>query len=107
MKAKQSKIAKIIIFIIINVILLFVLYNIPVKNNSLLENLCIYKLILKKECFNCGMTRAFLSIVQGEYTNAINYNWRCIVVFPIVVLTYLYSWYKYIIKKDIKVNSGI
>lgn len=100
MKVNKSKTNKIILFIIINIILLLLLYNIPVNNNEVLENLCLYKHLLKKECWNCGMTRAFLSILHGEYEMAINYNWKCIFVFPIIVLLYLYSWYKFIIKKD-------
>ena len=59
----KSQIAKIEIFLLVNVALLIILYSIPIKDNNFLENLCIYKLISKKECFNCGMTRAFLSII--------------------------------------------
>ena len=56
----KSQIAKIEIFLLVNVALLIILYSIPIKDNNFLENLCIYKLISKKECFNCGMTRAFI-----------------------------------------------
>lgn len=101
MMEKLSKITKIILFFVINFVLILILYNIPIKNNSILENLCLYKLLFKKECFNCGMTRAFLSIIQGSYNMAISYNWKCVIIFPLMVCVYLYSWYKYIVKNNV------
>lgn len=100
MKVNQSKISRIIIFLIVNITLLLMLYNIPINNNKILENLCIYKNLFKIECLNCGMTRAFLSILHVEYEMAINYNSRCIFIFPVIVLEYLYSWYKFIMRKN-------
>ena len=92
----KSQTTRIILFIITNILLFILLYNIPVENNHLLENLCIYKLITGKECYNCGMTRAFLSVIQGNFDKAIYYNANSIVVFPFTIFIYLYSWYKYI-----------
>lgn len=91
---------KVILFIVVNVILFFLLYNIPISNNTLLENLCLYKNLIGKECINCGMTRSFLCIMHGNFSAAFNYNRNCFIVFPIIMLTYLYYWYKYIIKKS-------
>lgn len=95
----QSQINKrILIFIIINIILIIALYSIPVENNKILENLCLYKAIFGIECWNCGMTRAFLSVLHLDFQTAMEYNRNVIFVFPITVITYLFSWYKYIIK---------
>ena len=88
---------KIILFIVINCILLIILYNIPIENY--MESICIYKRITGKECFNCGMTRAFLSILHLNFEDAIKYNWKVIIVFPYTVIIYIYSWYKFIIKE--------
>ncbi|CDA16368.1 MAG: DUF2752 domain-containing protein [Clostridia bacterium] len=93
---------KIIIFIIVNLILLLILYNMPME--SPIGSICIYKRITGKECFNCGMTRAFLSILHFRFQDAINYNWKVIIIFPYTVIVYLHSWYKYIIKKE-KINE--
>lgn len=90
---------KIFIYIIVNVIMIIILYSIPIENNSVLENICIFKHIFGKECWNCGMTRAFLSILHLDFENAMNYNHNAIIVFPFTVLVYGYSWYKYIVKK--------
>lgn len=90
---------KIKCFIVINLMLLTLLYCIPIDLEEL-NTLCIFKRITGKNCWNCGMTRAFLSILHGEYELAINYNWKCIFVFPLTIIIYLYSWYKFIIKND-------
>lgn len=96
----RLQINKLIILFIVNVILLLFLYNIPIINNPILENLCIYKNLFGKECWNCGMTRAFLSILHGKYAMAISYNWKSIIIFPITILIYLHSWYKFITKDN-------
>lgn len=88
----KNRIIKLLIF---NIILIIVLFNIPINNLEL----CLYKQITGKSCWNCGMTRAFLSILHFEFDNAINYNWKVIIVFPLTIIIYLYSIYKYIIKK--------
>ena len=95
----KSQTTKIVICIIVNIILFIFLYNIPVKNNHVLENLCVYKLVTGKECYNCGKTRAFLSIIHGDFNKAIYYNSHSFIVFPFATFIYLYSWYKFICKK--------
>lgn len=95
---------RIFIFLGINILLLLCLYLLPIETKN---SLCIYKNIAGKDCINCGMTRAFLSIIHFNFKQAIEYNWRVIIVFPYVIILYLYSWYKYIFdKKKIKKNSS-
>lgn len=88
----KNRIFKVIIF---NIILIIVLFNIPIENLEL----CLFKQITGNPCWNCGMTRAFLSILHFEFNNAINYNWKVVVVFPLTIVIYLYSIYKYITKE--------
>ena len=95
----KLQINRLILFIIVNAILILFLYNIPVVGNENLERLCIYKLFLGEECWNCGMTRACLSIIQGEYSLAMVYNRKSVIVFPLILVIYIKSWYKFIIKK--------
>ncbi len=97
--AIKSQTTKIIICICINVAILIVLYSIPVEGNPLLENLCIFKSLFGEKCFNCGMTRSFLSILHGNFDMAMYYNKNVVIVFPFTVIIYLFSWYKYISKK--------
>ena len=95
------KTAKIIIFLIVNLLLLIVLYNIPIES-KILKDICLIKLITGKECWNCGMTRAFLSILHFKFYPAYKFNHNIIIVFPMTIGLYLYSWYKYIFIKEEK-----
>ena len=95
--AMNLKTKKITLFFIVNAILVILLYLIPLEGNKVLENLCIFKNIFGIECPGCGMTRAFLSILHFEFHKAIAYNWKCVFVFPLTVIIYLYFWYKYVI----------
>ena len=96
----RLQINRIIFFILVSVLLLFFLYNVNILYNPYLETICIYKNIFGRDCWNCGMTRAFQAILHGEFDIAIKYNWKCIFVFPFTVIVYLYSWYKFIFKNN-------
>ena len=95
----QSRTVKGLICILVNIIVLFLLYHVPIENNV---ELCLYKKILGRECWNCGMTRAFLSVIHGNFKEAYSYNFKVIFVFPAAVVLYSYSWYKYIFKNSKK-----
>lgn len=100
MKDMQLQINRFSICIVVNVILILLLYCIPINDNSLLENLCVFKLVFGKECWNCGMTRAFLSILHMNFDKAMQYNHNSFIVFPLTILIYIYSWCKFICKKN-------
>lgn len=90
-------IKRIILFIIVNVTILCILYLVPIQKLNI--QLCVYKNLTGKECFNCGMTRAFLSVIHLDFKGAINFNKNVIIVFPFTIFLYVYSWYKYIINR--------
>ena len=92
---------KIFFCLIFNVILFIVLFNIP-ANLGILNNICLFKAITGKECWNCGMTRAFLSMIHLNFGEAFKFNNKVFIVFPLTIAVYVYSWYKYIIKKGEK-----
>lgn len=94
----QSKTVKIVLFISFNLLLLTILYSIP-TNMKLLNNLCLFKLLTGKACYNCGMTRAFLAILHLDFYSAYKLNPKVIVVFPLTVGLYIYSWLKFIYKE--------
>lgn len=89
---------RIIYSIFINLMLLALLYYIPIDSEKL-STLCIFKRITGINCWNCGMTRAFLSILHLDFKTAYQYNPRVIIVFPATIGIYTYSWYKYIFLK--------
>ena len=90
--------ARFILFIIINLMLLTLLYCIPMYSEKL-STLCIIKKITGQKCWNCGMTRAFLSVLHLDFKAAYLFNNNVIIVFPLTIGIYLQSWYKYIFKK--------
>ena len=89
---------KITFFLLFNLLLLISLYFIPV-NSEKLNTICIFKRITGNNCWNCGMTRAFLSVLHLDFNIAYQYNSKVIIVFPLTIGIYLYSWYKYIFFK--------
>ena len=95
---------RIIFFIFFNLMLLMVLYCIPV-NLEELNTLCIFKRITGKACWNCGMTRAFLSILHLDFETAYKYNSKVVIVFPLTIGIYAYSWHKYIFLKGGQKNE--
>ena len=98
METQSRTTKKIIGVIIVNVILLLLLYSIPMHGFNV--DLCVYKIITGRECFNCGMTRAFLCTLHGRFDLAMEYNKNVIIVFPYTVITYLYCTYKFIVKGE-------
>mgnify|MGYP004507798479 FL=1 len=86
---------KILRFLEINLIVIILLYNIPI-NSEILNNICLIKHLIGRECWNCGMTRAFLSILHFDFKAAYQFNHNVVVVFPFTIGIYLYSWNKYI-----------
>jgi hypothetical protein len=92
----SSKI-KFLIFLGFNLMLLILLYNISISS-EMLDNICLIKHFTGKNCWNCGMTRAFLSILHFNFYSAYQFNHNVLVVFPLTIGIYLYSWYKYILK---------
>ena len=95
-------IKKIIAVIVLNILLLLLLYCIPIEGFGF--DICIYKNLTGRNCLNCGMTRAFLAILHGNFNLAMSYNKNVIIVFPYTVLIYLYSIYIYLKrgKKNVK-----
>lgn len=89
---------RLLIFLCINLMLLILLYSIPI-DSKILSQICLIKNLLGKECWNCGMTRAFLSILHLDFNGAYEFNNKVLIVFPLTIGIYLYSWYKYIFKK--------
>ena len=96
--AMSYKANRIVICICFNCFLLIMLHSINV-NAKLLENLCLFKFITGKECWNCGMTRAFLSVIHFNFQTAYEFNHNVVVVFPLTIAVYFYSWGKFVMRK--------
>ena len=67
-----------------------VLYIVPTDGIFNGESICLFKRFLNTECWGCGMTRAFFSLMYGRIGQAWEYNPLITVVFPLL----LWIWCK-------------
>ena len=70
------------------------LFFIPIEWLQGEHSICLIKNIFGVECWGCGITRAIVSTVQFEFTEAYRYNKLIVVVFPLLV----YIWSESVIK---------
>lgn len=76
----------------LKIVVLLLIITIPFLNSNILNylpDLCLFKRITGKECWGCGLTRAFFLIYSCKISDAIHLNWRIIIVFPILVYLYI------------------
>lgn len=50
---------------------------------------CLISLVLDAACWGCGMTRAALSFLHGDFVGAWNFNKLSLLVLPLLMALYL------------------
>ena len=78
--------------------LVITLANAAVSAN--LKNFCLFKLLFHKECFGCGLTRAFAALSRFEFSKAYDYNHLIVIIVPILLII----WF-FLIKESFKKDS--
>lgn len=63
-----------------------------------INSICIWKKNFGIECIGCGITRAIIQVLKGNYHRAFELNPLVVIVFPLL----LYIWLDYIYKNIIK-----
>jgi len=53
------------------------------------ESICISKKILGIECYGCGITRAIMHLIHGDYQNALILNKLSVLVLPLLTILWL------------------
>jgi hypothetical protein len=43
---------------------------------------CIWKSIFGVNCLGCGLTTAFISLIELDFNNAFKYNWLIFIIVP-------------------------
>jgi hypothetical protein len=76
----KNKILKLIFVLIV----LFAFYNIPTKYLGDTYPICLYRIVLHKNCWGCGTTRAIWSILHFNFNQAFEYNPRIVIIFPLL-----------------------
>lgn len=87
-----------LVFLTISPVFVILLVNCFVK--YVLFPICLWKNLFHFDCFGCGMTRAFYYLFHLDFTNAIKYNNKIIIVAPILIYVWLYEIYKTIKHKN-------
>jgi hypothetical protein len=67
------------------------LFFVPVSWLDGQNTICLFKRALGVECWGCGMTRATVSMAQLEFKRAVEYNWKIVIVFPMLCWIWL-NW---------------
>ena len=96
MKSKQRSIfSKIyLVFLIVLPIPFFIL---PANYFDTGESLCMSKILLDRECFGCGITRAIQHAIHFDFISAWRFNKLVILVVPVLLFLWLNE-----IKKSLK-----
>lgn len=92
-KNKIKKISLWEIIIIISPFLVLLIYKL--SQIIVPDGICIWKLITGHECWGCNITHAIIAVIKLDLYKAIRINPFVIVVFPIL----LYSWLKYVYER--------
>lgn len=97
--ANRKEVIKLILLISAPIILYFVPYFSDIYAESDFT-FCIFKNITGSDCYGCGITRAFISVLHLELHKAFILNKLIIVVFPLT----FYVWLKEVIKTIRNIN---
>jgi hypothetical protein len=58
------------------------------------QSICISVLLLDKQCYACGMTRAVQHLIHFDFNAAANYNKLVFIVVPLGIYTVISEIYK-------------
>ena len=91
--------SKLILLIGLPLVILILPYNLVFEGPTV----CIFKNIAGYDCFGCGMTRGIYYFLKGDIIEATRYNWRVLLVCPLLIMLWLkqfrYTWKNMLIQK--------
>ena len=98
MKKKKHVIIFNRIFVLSLPLLTIIFANVAVSAHF--KNFCLFRWLFHKECFGCGLTRAFAALSRFEFSKAYDYNHLIVIIVPI----FLIIWF-FLIKESFKKDS--
>jgi hypothetical protein len=81
-------------FVLVPVVLLLL----PANQFDTGQSLCVSKLLLNRECYGCGITRAIMHLIHLDVNQALHYNKLSVVVFPLLSFLWVQSFWKELAK---------
>jgi len=82
-------------------LLLILIFTIFISINSLLDTsstICIFKNIFDINCIGCGISKSIISVINGNFKEALNLNYTVIIVFPLLIVIWFKKVYFIFIK---------
>jgi hypothetical protein len=70
-----------------------VLMILPVSAFESAPPLCAFRILFGIQCPGCGISRAVISVLHGDFASALGYNKAVLIVFPLL----FWSWVKRVI----------
>ncbi|EMY75984.1 PF10825 family protein [Leptospira weilii serovar Ranarum str. ICFT] len=67
----------------------FIFYNIPSEYMNGRYTICLFRILLERECFGCGTVRGFWCILHLRFEDAFHLNKMIFVTFPLSVFVVL------------------
>lgn len=80
---------RVICKLLLLVLLPLLLYHIPTEGIFSGDSVCLVKNIFGVECWGCGITRAFFSVLYCDFAAAWEYNRLICIVFPMLLLLWV------------------
>ena len=65
------------------------------------QSMCLSVIIIIDECYGCGMTRAIMHLIHGDFFTAWNYNSLSFLVLPLLLILYVKLLALYALNKNI------
>lgn len=84
----NKKIVRVALAALMLFIPLYLIY-LPKEYFNTGQSICLYTLATGEECSGCGLTRAVMHLIHLDIHKAVQYNYLCIIVFPILAFMYL------------------
>jgi len=56
---------------------------------------CVWKSIFGIHCPGCGLTTAFISIIEFDFKNAFETNWLIFIIIPLAIFYLIYDYVKF------------
>ena len=79
-----------------------VLWLLPASFFDKGQSLCLSVLLLNKECYGCGITRAIQHAIHFDFQTAWNYNKLVVIVAPIL----FFVWLKWVKESWLKIKQN-
>jgi hypothetical protein len=67
---------------------------------------CLWKLLFGIKCFGCGLTTAFIKIIQFDFFGAFESNWLIFIILPAGLIYFILEMKKLKLARISRINVG-